>query len=42
MYAYIDGERFQGYSIDAALRLLLGSFRLPGETYLQPPDIIME
>lgn len=30
MHAYIDGERFQGYSIDAALRLLLGNFRLPG------------
>ncbi|KAK9904753.1 hypothetical protein WJX75_001787 [Coccomyxa subellipsoidea] len=40
MYAYIDGERFQGYSIDAALRLLLGSFRLPGEA--QKIDRIME
>ncbi|BDA49435.1 probable Brefeldin A-inhibited guanine nucleotide-exchange protein [Coccomyxa sp. Obi] len=40
MHAYIDGERFQGYSIDAALRLLLGNFRLPGEA--QKIDRIME
>ena len=30
MYAYIDAERFGGLSIDAALRVLLAGFRLPG------------
>ena len=30
MHAYIDAERFTGMTIDAALRLLLRNFRLPG------------
>lgn len=40
MHAYIDQESYTGLSIDAALRELLKSFRLPGEA--QKIDRIME
>lgn len=30
MHAYVDGEDFSGQQLDAALRQLLGGFRLPG------------
>lgn len=40
MHAWVDGERYAGMSIDAALRRLLEQFRLPGEA--QKIDRIME
>jgi hypothetical protein len=40
MHAYVDGERFAGQPLDAALRALLAGFRLPGEA--QKIDRIME
>ena len=40
MYAYIDCFDFSGLDFVAALRLLLASFRLPGES--QKIDRIME
>ena len=30
MYAWVDAERFAGLTLDAALRVLLSNFRLPG------------
>ena len=35
MHAYVDAERLQGLTLDAALRVLLRSFRLPGACALQ-------
>jgi hypothetical protein len=40
MHAWVDGEGYGGQTIDAALRALLGQFRLPGEA--QKIDRIME
>jgi hypothetical protein len=40
MHAWVDGERYGGQTIDAALRSLLAQFRLPGEA--QKIDRIME
>jgi len=40
MHAWVDGERYGGQAIDAALRALLAQFRLPGEA--QKIDRIME
>ncbi len=40
MHAYIDLDRYNGLTIDAALRQLLSHFRLPGES--QKIDRIME
>jgi Sec7-like guanine-nucleotide exchange factor len=40
MHAWMDGERYAGLTIDAALRRLLAQFRIPGEA--QKIDRIME
>ena len=34
MHAYVDAERLEGLTLDAALRVLLRNFRLPGARLL--------